>query len=276
LFVSYYPIEDGHGIDRIACVLQDVTERKQAEQALRESQAEVARVTRALTMVELAASIAHEVNQPLTAVVADVSASLRWLTQDPPDLKEVRMALLAAVHNANRASGIVAGVRARLQHTAPPLQRLEPSRLILDVLAMVREALVDSEIDVTTELAPNTPRILGNRLELEQVVLNLIMNAIDSMKAVSDRPRELLVTSSKDPEGVLIQIRDNGVGLDPTWADRMFEPLFTTKPTGIGMGLSISRSIVEGHGGRLWATPNSPHGASFQFTLQLAEEYHRG
>lgn len=272
LLIAYYPISDGKEVNRIAGVIQDISERKQAEKALADSQAEVSRVTRALTIGELTTSIAHEINQPITATITDVSASLRWLAQDPPDLREARSALVAAIREANRASSVIAGIRAQLQNTPPTLQRQDIALLILDVLAMLRSELQETQIDVKTELTVNTPRALADRILLQQVLWNLVMNAIDSMMMIHDRPRELRVRLSKHSEGVLVQIQDNGVGLDPAKVDRIFESFFSTKSHGIGMGLAISRSIVETHGGRIWATANFPYGAVFQFTLREARE----
>jgi C4-dicarboxylate-specific signal transduction histidine kinase len=252
--------------------LHDITERKRAEQSLRKSQAELMRMTRAATMGELTTTIAHEINQPLTAVVADVSASLRWLAQQPPDLEETRSALAMAVREANRASDVVGRIRAQLKKTPPQMRKQNIVPVILDALEMLRSELQGGGIVLNTELAMNTPLVLGDPVQLRQLMLNLIMNAIDAMNDVGDRPRELLVRSSAHADGVLVQVQDTGEGLDPEAVHRIFEPFFTTKAEGIGMGLAISRSIVETHGGRLWATANSPYGAVFQFVLQQAED----
>jgi PAS domain S-box-containing protein len=274
LFVSYFPIHDGRGIDRITVVLQDITERKRSEQALLLAQAEVARVSRAITIGELTTTIAHEINQPLTAVVADVNASLRWLSHDSPDLAEARAAMEAAARAANRASEVIGRIRSLLRNAPSPLQRLDVVALIQEVLALADSDLRDQGIRVKTTLSENTPRVLGDRIQLQQVLLNLIMNAIDAMKTNGDRSRELFLTSSRHENSALIEVYDTGAGIDVARADLIFEPFFTTKAQGIGMGLTISRSIVEAHGGRLWATPNSPHGSVFHFTLQPGEENH--
>ena len=242
--------------------------------ALAESKVALDHVARIANMGELTVSIAHEINQPLTAVVTDISASLRWLAQQPPNLDEARGALTMAIREANRASDVIGRIRALLRKTPPPMLRLDVSEVVREVLALARNELLASGITVKTELPTNVHPVLGDRIQLQQLMLNLIMNGIDAMSAIDDRPRELVIKSAELPEGVLIQVQDSGKGLDPGQADRIFEPFFTTKPNGIGMGLSISRSIVEAHGGRLWATPGSPYGAVFQFTLQRAESQH--
>jgi PAS domain S-box-containing protein len=252
-------------------VARDITERKQAEQALQESQAALARVTRIETMGELTASIAHEINQPLAAVVTNGSASLRWLAMQPPNLKEARKAVTSAIRDANRASDVIKRIRALLQKEQPQLRPLDGNEAIREVVLLAESELLGGRVTVKTELAADVPTVLGDRVQLQQVILNLIMNGIDAMSTISDRPRELLIQSAAHPEGVLIQVQDSGTGLDLEQAGRIFEPFFTTKPQGIGMGLSISRSIVEAHGGRLWATPGSPYGAVFQLILPKAD-----
>jgi PAS domain S-box-containing protein len=260
-------------LDRIymVSVARDTTERKRAEEALQESQAALARVTRIAAMGELTASIAHEINQPLAAVATNASASLHWLAARPPNLDEAREAVTRAIQEANRASGVIGRIRALLKNTPPQLERLDANKKIRDVLALAASELLKGGVTVQTELAPDVPAVLGDRVQRQQVILNLIMNGIDAMSGISDRPRELFIKSAMHPEGVLIQVQDSGKGLDPEHIDRIFEPFFTTKPQGIGMGLSISRSIIEAHGGRLWATPGSSHGAIFQFTWPRAD-----
>jgi PAS domain S-box-containing protein len=249
----------------------DVTEQKRAEEQLRQAQADLARITRMAAMGELAAAIAHEVNQPLGAVVTNGSASLRWLAGQPPNLEEAREAIERTVREANRASDVIGRIRALLQKAPPQMERLDVNTVIRDVLTLAGNELLRGGIAVQTELAPDIPTVLGDRVQLQQVLLNLILNAIEAMSTISDQPRELLITSAKQADGVLIQVHDSGVGVDPEQADRILEPFFTTKHRGIGMGLSISRSIVEGHGGRLWFTPGSFQGAVFQFTVPKAD-----
>lgn len=266
-----FPIRDEQGnIFRLAGVVQDITERKRAEVALQELQAELARLIRIATMGELTASIAHEINQPLTAVVTNGSASLRWLALQPPNLVEAQEAMTRTIKEANRASEVIGRIRALLQKASPQMEHLDVNEAIRNVLALTSNELVRGGVTVRTELAADLPAVPGDRVQVQQVMLNLIMNAIDAMSAVTDRPRKLLIRSATHPDGLLIQVRDSGTGIDPEHADRVFEPFFTTKPQGIGIGLSIGRSIVEAHGGRLWATPGSSYGTVFQFTLPKA------
>lgn len=265
----FYPAPEG-----LSVFATDITERKRAEQALQEGQAELARVIRIATMGELTASIAHEINQPLAAVVTNGSATLRWLAMQPPNLDEAREAVTRAIQEANRASEVITRIRALLQKASPQMEPVDVNEVIREVLRLVDSEVQGDGVTMKTELAADVPAVCGDRIQLQQVMLNLIMNGIDAMRMMSDRPRELLVKSVRHPEGVLIQVQDSGPGLDPDHADRIFEPFFTTKPEGIGMGLSIARSIVEAHGGRLWATPGSSHGTVFQFTLPQAERVH--
>ena len=259
-------------LDRIyrVSVARDITERKRAEQALQESQATLARVTRIAAMGELTASIAHEINQPLAAVATNASAALHWLAAQPPNLEEAREAGRRAIHEVNRASGVIDRIRALLQKAQPQLWPLDGNEVIREVLLLAEGELLRGGVTVDTKLAADLPKVLGDRVQVQQVMLNLILNAIDAMSMITDRRRELFINSAKHPDGVLIQVQDSGKGLDPENVDRIFEPFFSTKPEGIGMGLSISRSIVEAHGGRLWATPGSPRGAVFQLILPEA------
>jgi two-component system sensor histidine kinase/response regulator len=231
---------------------------------------ELTRVARIAAMGELTASIAHEINQPLTAVATNASAALRWLAVRPPNLAEAQEAMASAMREANRAGRVIERVRTLLKKAPPEMRPLDVNEVIREILALVQRQLTSAGVAIHTQLVPAVPIVLGDRVQLQQVMLNLIMNGIDAMSAIVDRPRELVIKSAKHPDGVLIQVQDSGRGLDPEQADRIFEPFFTTKPEGIGMGLSISRSIVESHGGRLWATPGSPHGAVFHLILPAA------
>jgi PAS domain S-box-containing protein len=250
---------------------RDITERKQAENALQQARAELARVTRFAAMGELTASIAHEINQPLAAVVTNGSASLRWLATQPPNLEEAREAIKGAVREANRASDVIGRIRALLQKAPPLMERLDMNAVVREVLTLADSELIRGGVTVRTELAADVPAVLGDHVQLRQVMLNLILNGIDAMSAITDRPRELRVKSARHPDGVLVQVRDSGHGVDAEQADRIFESLFTTKPQGIGVGLSLSRSIVEAHGGHLWMDPGACHGAVFQFTVPQAD-----
>jgi C4-dicarboxylate-specific signal transduction histidine kinase len=225
---------------------------------------------RIATMGELTASIAHEINQPLAAVVTNGSASLRWLAMQPPNLKQARKAVTSAIQEANRAGQVIARIRALLRKGSAQMAPLDVNEVIWEVLALVDNELIRGDVSAQTKLAADVPAVLGDRVQLQQVILNLIMNGIDAMSTIADRPRELLIQSAAHAEGVLIQVQDSGSGLEREQASRIFEPFFTTKPQGIGMGLSISRSIVETHGGRLWAAPASPCGAVFQLILPKA------
>ena len=269
---------DAHGVaipagsPRMVGIGIDITDQKKNEQSLQEAKAELARVSRIVTMGELTASIAHEINQPLAAVAANASASLHWLAVQPPNLDEARQAMTNAMNEANRASGVIDRLRTLLKKVPPQLRPVDVNEVIRDVLALAQGELVTGGVTTRTELTPDLPTVLGDRVQLQQVVLNLIMNAIDAMINIKDRPRTLLIRSATNAEGVLVEVHDSGKGLNTDQVSRIFDSFFTTKPDGIGMGLSISRSIVEAHGGRLWAVPGSLHGAIFQFVLPSADK----
>jgi PAS domain S-box-containing protein len=266
-----FPVHDAKGhVYRLAGLAEDITENKLAEQAVQESQAELARVSRIATMGELTASIAHEINQPLAAVATNASASLRWLAIQPPNLAEAREAMSSAMQEANRASCVIERIRTLLKKTPPEMRPVDVNEVIREVLALVHNELTRSIVAVHAELTPDTPLVIGDRVQLQQVMLNLIINALDAMVSIKDRRRTLVIRSARDTEGVLIAVQDSGKGLDPKHLSRIFDSFFTTKPDGIGMGLSISRTIVEAHGGRLWAGPAPLHGAVFQLILPEA------
>ena len=249
----------------------DITDLKKTEQSLQSAKTELGRVNRILTTGELTASIAHEINQPLAAVVINGSASLRWLAMQPPNLEEAREAMAESIREAKRSSQVIARIRALLNKEPPQMRPLTLNAIIREVLALSATDLMRGGVTEHTELASDLPEVIGDPIQLQQVMLNLIMNGIDAMREVTDRPRELFIKSAKHPAGVLVQVQDSGVGFDSDQADRIFEPFFTTKPKGIGMGLSISRSIIEAHGGRLWAAPGPVQGAVFQFNLPRAD-----
>jgi PAS domain S-box-containing protein len=256
------------GDDGVAFVL-DLTEQKRAEDALHEAQAVLAHVTRMTTMGELAASIAHEVNQPLAAVVTNCNAGLRWLAGNPPNLDEVGECLRRIMQDGNRAGEVVTRIRSLIKRSGPVKERLDLNDRVREVLLIADGQARRYEVLVRIELAP-LPPLRGDRVQLQQVILNLVMNGIESMKDVIDRPRELLITSRPvESNQVLLAVQDKGVGLDEQSMERVFEAFYTTKPEGMGMGLAISRSIVEAHGGRLWAGANSDYGATFQLTLPI-------
>ena len=237
------------------------------ELALAQARLELAHVARIATMGELTASIAHEINQPLTAVVTNGNFALRQIASGAPNLEELREAIAEIVNDGTRASAVISRIRALLQKGAPDRVELDINEVIQEVTILVRhEATLSGGVSVRLDLAADLPRVLGDRVQLQQVLINLIINGIEAVRTLTDRPRQLLVKSAKNADAVLIQVQDSGKGLDQEQVGRIFEPFFTTKPQGIGMGLSISRSIIESHGGRLWTVPGSS-GALFQFTL---------
>jgi C4-dicarboxylate-specific signal transduction histidine kinase len=242
-------------------------ERKHAEEARREAQAELARVSRVTTMGELTASLAHEVNQPIAAAVTNANTCLRWLTRDHPDVEEARAAAMRIVKDGTRAAEIIKRIRLLFKKSTPQRELVDVNEAIREMNVLLRGEATRYNIAVRMELGADLPRIMGDRVQLQQVLMNLIMNSIDAMKEV-DGARELDVKSQRtEKEEVLVSVSDTGVGLPPQQADQVFNAFFTTKPDGTGMGLRISRSIVESHGGRLWAADNSPRGASFHFAL---------
>jgi len=242
-------------------------ERKHAEEARREAQAELARVSRVTTMGELTASLAHEVNQPIAAAVTNANTCLRWLTRDHPDVEEARAAAMRIVKDGTRAAEIVKRIRLLFKKSTPQRELADVNEAIREIIVLLRSEATRYRITVRMELAADLPRTMGDRVQLQQVLMNLIVNSIDAMKEV-DGARELVVKSQRTKkEEVLVSVCDTGVGLPPQQADQIFNAFFTTKAHGTGMGLRISRSIVESHGGRLWAADNSPRGASFHFTL---------
>ena len=254
----------------------DITERKRAEgehERLRQLEADLAHMNRLTTMGELTASITHEINQPLAAIVSQSEAALRFLNRDDPDLDEARDSLSSIMADGLRAGEVIQGLRALARKSEPQLTRLDIDDVIGQVLAIARGELLRHDVVLRTELASVERPILGDRVQLQQLLLNLIMNGVEAMKGITERTRELSVSSMlAEPDGVLVAIKDTGAGLDPVVAERMFQPFFTTKSDGLGMGLAICRSIVEAHGGRLWASPRALHGADVRFTVPLWAE----
>ena len=253
----------------------DVTERKQAEkerERLREAQSELAHASRMTTMGELTASLAHEVNQPITAAVNGASTCVRWLTRDEPDLGEAREAAAGAIRNAKRAADIINRIRAISKKGESKRQLVDVNELIRETVALLQIEAKRYSISVGTDLDADLPRIMADSVQVQQVMMNLIMNGIDAMKDV-DQIREIVIRSQRvENQQLMVSISDTGVGLPSQGKDKVFDAFFTTKPQGIGMGLRISRSIVEAHGGRLWAADNSPHGATFSFTFPIPAE----
>jgi PAS domain S-box-containing protein len=263
---------EGRLEEGVAFVL-DLTARKRAEEALHQAQAALAHVTRVTTMGELTASIAHEVNQPLAGVTTNANAGLRWLAREPPDLEEARACLQRIIRDGQRADEVIARMRAFARKAAPQTARLALNDVIAEVLALVDGELRRHGVALHTDLAADLPPVRADRVQLQQVLLNLLLNGIEAMRGVTERPRALVVRSRKDgAEGVLVAVQDAGTGIAPQDLERVFTPFYTTKPAGLGLGLAISRSIIEAHGGRLWATSNDGPGATFQFTLPAGRE----
>jgi PAS domain S-box-containing protein len=258
----------GTGTDITATIRAD-----HAEQALRTAQAELAHVTRVTTLGELTASIAHEVNQPLAAVIANAEACLRWLDRETPDLAKARRSVEWVINDGNRASEVVRRVRALANNTDMEKVPLDLNDVVREAIALVQRELSSHRVSLRTELTPAPPLILGDRVQLQQVVINLVMNGIEAMQTVRDRPRELVIRLRRDEtHGMFLSVTDCGVGISAEDTDRLFKAFFTTKSTGMGMGLSICRSIVEAHGGRLSVSGNQGPGATFQFVLPLHQE----
>ena len=246
----------------------DIEDRKRAEEALQEAQDKLAHVTRAVAMGELAAAIAHEVNQPLTAIVTNANFSLRQLKGSTANLDELRTAIAEIVNDATRASAVISRIRGLLVKGSPRRTELDIKEITQEVIILLRHELTRNRISLRADFAPNLPRVPGDPVQLQQVLINLIVNAIEAMRTSTGRPRELHIRLEKNADRILVQVQDSGPGIAPELADRIFEPFFTTKAEGIGMGLSISRSIIESHGGQLSIVPGS-RGAVFQFTLPI-------
>jgi PAS domain S-box-containing protein len=266
------------GTDRplaLATISRDLRERKRAADALLAAQAQVAHIARVTTMGELAASIAHEVNQPLTAVVMNGNACLRWLAGANPNLDEARAALTRVVKEGSRAGDIIRKIRALLKKSPPHIAPVDLNEVIQEALVLTKHEMLRSGVSARTELADALPIVPGDRVSLQQVILNLVVNAIEATRMIADGPRELVISSQRDGPGMaVIAVSDSGVGIDDSNLDQIFNAFFTTKQDGMGMGLSISRSIIEMHGGRLWATSNESRGATFRFSLPTVASAH--
>jgi C4-dicarboxylate-specific signal transduction histidine kinase len=270
--VSGLPIFDKTGrFNGYRGVSRDITQRKRASEALSEAQIQLARANRLETMGQLTASIAHEVNQPIAATVTNAQAALRWLRRDKPDFDEVGQALDRIVRDGTRAGSLVQRVRDLVKKSPARDEPLDINDAIREVIEITRSEATKNGIIVRTELAEDLRVISGDRVELQQVVLNLIVNAVEAMKDMTKGPRDVSITTGKTEVGdTVVSVRDSGPRLAPSVRDTLFSPFQTTKSTGMGLGLSICRSIVEAHGGNLWASPNAPHGTVFQFTLPIS------
>jgi PAS domain S-box-containing protein len=259
----------------VGVVCRDITERKRAEaearendRRYRETQMELAHANRVATMGQLTASIAHEVNQPIAATVTNAQAALRWLHAGSSHLEKVQQSLTSIVDDATRAGEVIDRIRALIKKAPPRKDRLDVNGMILEIIEITRGEALKNGISVLTELADHLPVVEADRVQLQQVLLNLIVNALDAMGAANEGPRQLLISTGKvETSGVLVAVQDSGPGLEAAMLERVFESFYTTKPTGLGLGLSICRSIIEAHGGRLWASTNQGRGATFQFSL---------
>jgi C4-dicarboxylate-specific signal transduction histidine kinase len=248
----------------------DIDDQKQAEETSRQAQGDLARINRVTTMGELAASLAHEISQPISGAITNASFCLRRLGRDDPNLDEVRTAVTRIARDAQRAAEIVERVRSQFQKGPPKREPLRVSEIIEGTIALLHDQTVRYNISVRTELESDLPLLFGDRVQLQQVVMNLIVNAIEAMKDV-DGAREMVIEAQRsEDEHVLVSVSDTGVGFPPHLAEEIFDPFFTTKPHGSGMGLRISRSIIESHGGRMWAVGSLGRGATFYFTLPTA------
>jgi C4-dicarboxylate-specific signal transduction histidine kinase len=269
--ISVSPLRpDSRQVEAGLLIARDLTDYMRASEALREVQTELAHVNRVTTMGQLAASIAHEVSQPIAATVINADAAMRWLGRQPPELEEVRQAIDQVIKDGHRAGEVIGRIRALIKKVPPRHDRLDINEAILDVVGLTRSELLRKGASLHTGLAKGLPLIRGDRIQLQQVILNLIMNAVEAMSDAGEGPRELLISTAADKSnGVRVEMRDSGPGLSAESLARVFDPFYSTKPDGMGMGLSICRSIIEEHGGRVWVMANVPRGAVFHFTLPV-------
>ena len=279
--LRFVPLRDERGsVVEWYATSTDIEDLKRAEEELRrrearlrDAQIELAHANRVTATGQLAASIAHEVSQPIAAALTNANAARRWLGAEPPDLEEVHQALDRIIRDGRRASDIIGRIRALVRKAPPRNDQLDINETMLEVIALTRSELRSSGTSLQTQLADGLPLIPGDRVQLQQVMLNLILNAVEAMRGSSATGRELLIRTQIDgPGSVLVAVQDSGPGLEPESLDRLFDAFYTTKKSGMGMGLSICRSIIEAHGGRVWATPSLPQGATFQFTLPQQRE----
>jgi PAS domain S-box-containing protein len=266
-------VRDAQGKLEFIGAIMDVTASRRAEEQLNRARAELAHVARVTTVGELTAAIAHEVSQPLTGLVTSGNACLRWLAGEPPNLEAAKRAVERMINDGTRAGEVISRIRAMVRNSPPRRDKLNINDTLMEVITLIRGEVQRNSISLRTELFNDLPLVPGDRVQLQQVILNLIVNAIDAMSGVDRTQRELSIASAMDEQnGVLVTVGDTGMGLDPASLDRLFEAFYTTKADGMGMGLAISRTIIEAHDGRLWATPNVPHGAIFRFTLPTGSE----
>ena len=257
----------------IISLSRDITERRRTAETLREMQGELTHANRAAAMGQVTASVAHEISQPITAMICNAEAAMSWLGSEPPNIVQVRRALAAIITDANRADEVINWIRALIRREPAQKESIDVNNVILNVATIVRAKLLRHGISLQTDLATGLPLVEGHRVQLQQVVLNLILNAVEAMNSLDDGGRKLRISTTPDAaSGILVAVRDNGPGLDATIVHRLFEPFYTTKAEGMGMGLAICLSIIEAHRGRLWAGANEPRGAVFQFHLRARQE----
>ena len=249
----------------------DITERKRAEESLQQAQSDIARFNRVMLMGEMTASISHEINQPISGAITNANAALHWIAAEPPNVEEVRKSLERIIKDGLRASDVVARVRALARKTPPRKEPLDINEAVVEVLALTERELQGNSVKISVRLSRDLPLIPADRIQVQQVILNLVVNAIEAMRGTRQGQRQLFVSTGPDSSDVFVEVRDTGAGLQAAEHDRLFQSFYTTKEGGMRMGLSLSRSIVEAHGGRLSAAPNEPNGATFRFILPVAE-----
>jgi PAS domain S-box-containing protein len=277
LVMSYSPLRsDSQRVEAALVISRDLTEHTLASEALRLAQADLAHASRLTIMGELTASLAHEVNQPIAAAVTSAGTCFRWLTREDPDLGEARQAVVAVVRNAKRAADIINHIRSMSKKGESKRQLVDLNELIRDMTTLLRNEANRYSISIRTDLDANLPKVIVDSVQVQQVMMNLIMNSIDALKNLEETRAVSIKSQRGGNQDLVISVSDNGVGLPPKLSDRIFDAFFTTKSQGIGLGLRISRTIVEAHGGRLWATDNPPRGASFYFTLPSGEATENG
>jgi C4-dicarboxylate-specific signal transduction histidine kinase len=269
LRVRAHHVRFGSGEDEIVGALIDVSEAREAQESLHAAQTALAHAARVATLGEMSASIAHEVNQPLAGIVTNGEAGLRWLDRKEPELGEVRSAMERMIRDGKRASQVVERLRALARKAPAQTTLLDLNEVISEGVALVQREIQVHRVALQLDLARDLPPVLAGRVELQQVVINLMMNGMQAIEPVTDRPRRLVVRSFVQAEEVLVSVRDSGVGIDPENMGRLFNAFFTTRANGMGMGLSIGRSIIESYGGRIWASSNDDAGTTFQFALPV-------
>jgi signal transduction histidine kinase len=261
---------------RVGILFNDITERRRAqaeardsERRYREVQAELAHASRVATMGQLMASITHEIKQPIAAVVGGAQAGLNWLKAEPPDLKEARQTLALILRAGKGAADVMDRIRALIKKAPPRKEDMDINEAVLEVIALTRTEILKNNVFLRTQLADGMPVIRADRVQMQQLILNLILNAVEAMRDVGEKDRGLLISTRNELDGVCVEVRDTGPGFEPSTLERLFEAFYTTKSGGLGLGLSICRSIIEAHNGRLWAGPNLPRGAIFSFIVPV-------